>query len=110
MALECTTGGQGVALQKKTCTDGANNCVIILPLEGSKADQKAYMCMKTSTLSSLGYTGTAKKAQTCQKVSVNNVDGIICACSDENCNADNTPSETFASGTFSFTFMYYLIY
>ena len=100
MSLECTLGGQGVALQKGTCSIGATRCSILQPLEGTKQGQKAYSCMKSSTLSTFGYTETVKETQTCQKISVNNVNAILCACSGDNCNADDTPITTFISGTF----------
>ena len=58
------------------------------------------MCMKTSTLNTLGYTETLNETQTCQKISVNNVDSILCACSEDNCNDDDTPIKTFHLGIF----------
>ena len=113
MSLECTLGGQGVALQKGTCSDGATLCAILKPLEGTKKDQIAYSCMKTSTLSTFGYTETVKETQTCQKISVKSVDAILCACSKDNCNADDTLITTFDSGicfqTFIHNFVYLLI-
>ena len=66
--------------------------------------------MKTSTLSTFGYTETVKETQTCQKVTVNSVNAILCACSKDNCNADDTLITTFISGIHFQTFMHDLAY
>lgn len=79
-------------------------------MEGTKKGQNAYMCTKTSTLSTVGYTGTINETQTCQKISYNDVDAVLCACSEDNCNADDTPITTFNLGTFSLTFMHNFAY
>ena len=54
--------------------------------------------MKTSDLSTYGFTETVKQTQTCQKISVYGVDAILCVCSKDNCNADDTLIKTFNSG------------
>merc|ERR1711902_67190 len=65
--LECALGTKD-AVQKRVCGDGANNlCTILLPLKGTKKDQISYKCMKTSDLSTYGFTETVKQTQTCQK-------------------------------------------
>ena len=66
--------------------------------------------MKTSTLSTFGYTETVKETQTCQKITVNSVDAVLCACSKDNCNADDALIKTFNSGIFFQTFIHNLAY
>ena len=86
-----------------TCAGGATLCAIVQPLEGSYKDQKSYMCLLTSTLSMFGYTEPVKETQTCQKVSADGVDSILCVCTGDNCNSDDTAITTFNSGTFLLT-------
>ena len=66
--------------------------------------------MKTSTLSTFGYTETVKETQTCQKITVNSVNAILCACSKDNCNADDTLIKTIDSGICFQTLIHDLAY
>ena len=66
--------------------------------------------MKTSDLSTYGFTETVKQTQTCQKISVYGVDAILCVCSKDNCNADDTLIKTFNSGIHFQIFIHDLAY
>ena len=89
-----------MGIQKGTCSVGSNLCAIFLPLIGTKKGQIGYSCITTSELSAYGFTETVKETQTCQKINVNGVDAILCACSKDNCNADDTLITTFNSGIY----------
>ena len=89
-----------MAVQEGACSGGANLCMLLLPLKGTKKDQIGYNCIGTSDLSTLGFTETVKETQSCQKISANGVDAILCVCSKDNCNADDTLIKTFNSGIY----------
>ena len=90
MSLVCQFGGQGTALQNMTCPGGAEYCGTVHPKEGQHKDQKAYSCMLSSFLKELGYTKTPGETLTCQEITVNNVDGEVCACTKDYCNYGST--------------------
>ena len=90
-----------------TCTGGSTLCAIVQPLE--MKDQTSYLCLPTSLLSIFGFNETVKETQTCQKVDtskqIEGVDSILCVCSRDNCNSDDSYLTAFNSGTFWLTFM-----
>ena len=85
MSLVCQFGGQGTALQNMTCPLGAEYCGTVQK-DGENKDQKVYSCMLSSTLKELGYSKTPGETLTCQEITVNNVDGDVCACTKDYCN------------------------
>ena len=89
MSLVCQFGGQGTALQNMTCPGGAEYCGTVLK-EGQDKDQKAYSCMLLSSLKELGYTKTPGETLTCQEITVDNMDGEVCACTKDYCNYGST--------------------
>ena len=59
------------------------------------------MCLTSYIPSIYGYTETVKETQTCQKLNIDGVDSILCVCSGDNCNSDDSYLTAFNSGTFS---------
>jgi len=86
ISLDCQYGGQGKAMQNITCPAAKVYCTIVHPKEGTNKDQKLYTCSDKSSLTTLGYSKTPGETLTCQDVTVNNVDGEVCACTKDYCN------------------------
>ena len=73
-------------MQNITCPAAKVYCTIVHPKEGTNKDQKLYTCSDKSSLTTLGYSKTPGETLTCQDVTVNNVDGEVCACTKDYCN------------------------